>query len=78
MFRSVRERARPDLPCSVGVSGDDLAPRDAVRQRMTALPAGRVAKPHEIADMMAFLASDRSAYTSGVIVTIDGGFCAAG
>jgi NAD(P)-dependent dehydrogenase (short-subunit alcohol dehydrogenase family) len=51
---------------------------EAVRQRMTALPAGRVAKPREIADMMAFLASDRSAYTSGVIVTIDGGFCAAG
>jgi NAD(P)-dependent dehydrogenase (short-subunit alcohol dehydrogenase family) len=51
---------------------------DAVRQRMTGLPAGRAAKPHEIADTMAFLASDRSAYTSGVIVTIDGGFCAAG
>jgi hypothetical protein len=28
--------------------------------------------------MMAFLASDRSAYTGGVIVTIDGGLCAGG
>jgi len=27
---------------------------------------------------MVFLASDRSAYTSGVILTIDGGLCAAG
>jgi hypothetical protein len=35
-----------------------------------------VARPREIADMMAFLASDRSAYTSGVIVTIDGGMSA--
>jgi hypothetical protein len=26
--------------------------------------------------MMAFLASPRSGYTSGVIVTIDGGICA--
>jgi NAD(P)-dependent dehydrogenase (short-subunit alcohol dehydrogenase family) len=51
---------------------------DALRQRMTDLAAGRAARPREIADMMAFLASDRSAYTSGVIVTIDGGFCAAG
>jgi len=39
-------------------------------------PLGRAASPREIADMMAFLASDRSAYTSGVIVTIDGGLCA--
>lgn len=39
-------------------------------------PLGRAAKPREIADMMAFLASDRSGYTSGVIVTIDGGICA--
>jgi NAD(P)-dependent dehydrogenase (short-subunit alcohol dehydrogenase family) len=36
------------------------------------LPLGRAARPREIADMTAFLASDRSAYTSGVIVTIDG------
>jgi NAD(P)-dependent dehydrogenase (short-subunit alcohol dehydrogenase family) len=36
------------------------------------LPLGRAARPREIADMAAFLASDRSAYTSGVIITIDG------
>jgi len=28
--------------------------------------------------MMAFLASDRSAYTTGVIMTIDGGLTASG
>src|SRR5438309_2300686 len=39
---------------------------------MKNFPQGRAAKPREIADMMAFLASDRSGYTSGVIVTIDG------
>lgn len=43
---------------------------------MAQFPKGRPAKPREIADMMAFLASDRSGYTSGVIVTIDGGMCA--
>ena len=32
----------------------------------------------EIADVMLFLASDRSAYTSGVIVTVDGGLSARG
>jgi 3-oxoacyl-[acyl-carrier protein] reductase len=34
---------------------------------------GRAATPHEIAWMAAFLASDKSAYTTGTIVTVDGG-----
>ena len=34
---------------------------------------GRPGKPEEIAWMAAFLASERSGYTSGTIVTIDGG-----
>lgn len=40
---------------------------------MKPLAFGRAAKPEEIASMVAFLASDRSAYTTGSIVTIDGG-----
>ncbi|HSV84600.1 MAG TPA: SDR family oxidoreductase [Ramlibacter sp.] len=42
------------------------------------LPLGRPAQPEEIANTLVFLASDRSSYTSGVIVTIDGGLCAGG
>jgi 3-oxoacyl-[acyl-carrier protein] reductase len=34
---------------------------------------GRAATPQEIALMAAFLASDKSAYTTGTIVTVDGG-----
>ncbi len=37
------------------------------------MPFGRAGKPEEIADAVAFLASPRSGYTSGTIVTIDGG-----
>ena len=44
---------------------------------LDAYPLRRPAKPREIADMMAFLASERSGYTTGVIITIDGGMCAA-
>jgi len=40
---------------------------------MKLLAFGRAAKPEEIAWMAAFLASDLSAYTTGSIVTIDGG-----
>ena len=45
---------------------------------MKHLPLGRAAKPREIADLMAFLASERSGYTSGVIFTVDGGLVARG
>jgi 3-oxoacyl-[acyl-carrier protein] reductase len=37
------------------------------------LPFGRMAKPQEIADTVAFLVSPRAAYISGTIVTVDGG-----
>jgi NAD(P)-dependent dehydrogenase (short-subunit alcohol dehydrogenase family) len=40
---------------------------------MKPLPMGRAGKPREIGDMVAFLASDLSAYTTGTIITIDGG-----
>jgi hypothetical protein len=40
---------------------------------MKPLAFGRAAKPEEIGWMAAFLASDLSAYTTGSIVTIDGG-----
>ncbi|MEU8171532.1 SDR family oxidoreductase [Microbispora hainanensis] len=36
-------------------------------------PLGRPAEPREIADLVAFLASDRSGYTSGAVFTVDGG-----
>jgi len=40
---------------------------------MKPLAFGRAAKPEEIGWMAAFLASDRSGYTTGSIITIDGG-----
>jgi hypothetical protein len=43
---------------------------------MARYPLGRPARPREIADLMLFLASDRSAYTSGVVFTLDGGLSA--
>ena len=46
------------------------------RELMKDYPLGRAARPREIADLMVFLASDRSAYTSGVVFTVDGGLAA--
>ena len=37
------------------------------------LPFGRMAQPSEVADVVAFLVSDRASYVSGTIVNVDGG-----
>lgn len=40
---------------------------------LEAMPGGRAGKPEEIANLAVFLASDRSAYTTGAVFTVDGG-----
>lgn len=40
---------------------------------LAAYPLGRAASVREVADLFAFLASPRSSYTSGTIITVDGG-----
>jgi NAD(P)-dependent dehydrogenase (short-subunit alcohol dehydrogenase family) len=59
-------------------AADRLGDENRYQEIMAGFPLGRAAKPREIADMMAFLASERSGYTSGVIMTIDGGLSASG
>lgn len=49
--------------------GDENRYHELVEQ----YPLGRPARVREVADLFAFLASPRSTYTSGTIVTIDGG-----
>jgi NAD(P)-dependent dehydrogenase (short-subunit alcohol dehydrogenase family) len=52
---------------------DRLGDENRWQELMQGYAFGRAAKPEEIAWMAAFLASDRSGYTTGTIVTIDGG-----
>jgi NAD(P)-dependent dehydrogenase (short-subunit alcohol dehydrogenase family) len=51
---------------------------DRWKELMKPFPFGRAGTPEEIAAMAALLASDLSAYTSGTVVTIDGGMANAG
>ena len=46
------------------------------REYFQALPLQRAAKPEEVADLVAFLASPRASYISGTVVTLDGGIAA--
>ena len=49
-------------------------PDDVARPRSAGAPTGRFTTPQEVADLAVFLASDRSANTTGSDVRIDGGY----
>lgn len=46
---------------------------DAVKRTINSVPLGRVGQPEEIAELAAFIMSDKASYMNGEIVTLDGG-----
>lgn len=55
-------------------AAERLGDAERWRELLGTMPFGRAATPDEIAVMAALLISDLSAYTTGSVVTIDGGF----
>jgi 3-oxoacyl-[acyl-carrier protein] reductase len=55
------ERVREVYPD--GPTADDLR----------AIPLGRLGAPREVGDVVAFLCSDRAAYVTGTVISVDGG-----
>ena len=64
------ERLTEGLEATARQLGVDLA--EARRREAAAIPLGRLASPQEIADVVAFLCSDRAAYVTGVTIGMDG------
>lgn len=40
------------------------------------MPIGRLGEPEEIANVIAFLASDEASFMTGAVVSVDGGYTA--
>lgn len=51
-------------------------PEGEARRVAEAIPLGRIAEPSDVASAVAFLASPRNAYLTGVSIPVDGGYLA--
>ena len=61
----------PMLRTGFTIRGFD--PDDAVAELDATVPLGRIARPEDIADVIAFLASDEARYMCGALVEVNGG-----
>jgi len=50
-----------------------LTPEAFTRQRAAQVPLGRMERPEDVAQVIAFLASDRAGYMTGQALSVDGG-----
>ena len=75
------QEAKNGIRCNAVLPG--MTATDAVEEKLTPafrksflrhVPLGRMATPQEIAEAVVYFASDSSAYTTGQILTVSGGF----
>jgi NAD(P)-dependent dehydrogenase (short-subunit alcohol dehydrogenase family) len=70
-----REMARKGVTCNAvtpGVIDTDMTTGDVADALVSAVPAGRIGRPDEVAAAVSFLCSDEAAYVNGATVAVDG------
>ena len=76
----VRELASRGVTCNAVAPGFIETPmtanmnQDALEEACKSIPLRRMGKPEDVANVVAFLASDDAAYITGSVVNVDGGF----
>lgn len=57
---------------AAGAKTSNISEEEALKRANERVPLGRLAKPEEIANAVAFLASDKASYVTGAILSMDG------
>jgi 3-oxoacyl-[acyl-carrier protein] reductase len=60
-------------PGAIESEAMDALPQERKRRIVDGIPLGRFGKPEEVAESIAFLASDRASYITGQVLTVSGG-----
>ena len=50
-----------------------VSTEEALKARSSSIPLGRFGRPEELADLVAFLASEKNGYVTGTTILVDGG-----
>ncbi len=67
---TLTERLKEGLAAEARLSG--ISTDEALKRATSRTALGRLATPEEVADLVLFLASDKSSYVSGTIIAMDG------
>lgn len=65
--------ARQEELARTRAAGKGLSFEQYLQEQAKEIPAGRLGRPEELADVIAFLASERASYVSGATFGVDGG-----